>query len=413
MADEAILRLILQGQGGAGLTAQGGAATQAPRGTTAPSPQGFQAPRPGGGGGAPGMAKPLVDIHAEYEAWRKEMDRLSESLNPEVIRQRVKMEYALADARKKLAEATEKERERQRPTVRAVEKPKGFVEQLLEVMGGMRGTIGGVFGRVAGGSLDAMAAFKGMGAKGGAGAGGAAGIGALAGGIGGIVAVAMEAKKMIRDAIIGAVRNVGEFAGMMASASANVGQNLERFGGWISKVGEKFGIMIPVIGEAVSVLGRFMQEVDGLIDRYAAFSAPLAQAQAMAEVQQVMADMRRAQQLTPDLVRYVQVRTEVQQRIEDLKVRFMMKALPVLNAVLKFVDAFFAGVELPFKALENIGDLLRGMAGDSAAMRRFLDKMANKPDDFGFEFPTDLIMRQQEPIMGRVFDTVQPGAGVP
>ncbi len=98
------------------------------------------------------------------------------------------------------------------------------------------------------------------------------------------------------------------------------------------------------------------------MDRYGEFSPEIAQAQAMAEINQTLGDMERAQRVGNDLARYVEQRSRLQQNIEDLKVDLLKAILPAVEDTLKMLvkmqPALEGGMSLLTKHLERVNTVI-------------------------------------------------------
>lgn len=176
----------------------------------------------------------------------------------------------------------------------------------------------------------------------------AGGIGEMAAAAAGplaVVAAVVIALQAVRDAAMAAVRGVGDFATAIASADASAASSTTALGEGTKQVSEKLfylspalGILGSVAGEATSSLGKFMKAVDATADRYAEYSPQIAQAQAMSEITHMLGDMRRAQQAGPELARYIQARSDLQQQFEETKIKLLTSLLPIATGMMKLVE---------------------------------------------------------------------------
>ena len=246
------------------------------------------------------------------------------------------------------------------------------------VVGGAAGVLGGVLGGAGPGGIAAMGAL------------GAAfpTIGIAMAAIGAVTFVSDK----LRETITGAIHTIGSFASAIASPDANPATLMEKVGGGLEALGAKIpvlGIFIGAVGAATSELGRFMRALDGLVDRYAQYSPALATAQAINEIRQVFGDIRRAQQLTPQLVNYLRIQGDMQQKFEDIKVKLLLKILPIANELLQSVlniVNFFENLDenmtriigetiqgLPF--VGEVGDRLVAVADNLRAIREEAERL--------------------------------------
>lgn len=196
----------------------------------------------------------------------------------------------------------------------------------------------------------AGASAAGAGAAGAAGAGAAASAGA--GGAGaatgsaiaaaaGPVAIIMAVKE-ISDALIAGTRtfvnNVQSLASNFVSADASVSTSIETVGKATESVSNKFGILGAAVNQSITSFGAFMRTLDGVADRYANLSPDIAVAQAMSDVRQILGDFQRAQRIGPQLARYIQQQSEVQQRFEDIKIKLLMAIMPAVTKILELIE---------------------------------------------------------------------------
>ncbi len=164
---------------------------------------------------------------------------------------------------------------------------------------------------------------------------------------------------MLGAGLLKATEAVVRFATVMADPSddpsrpiAAFGSEMNKVGGFAVAAGAGLALLNPVVGGAVAAVGalgmatggltsafaELMQAVDGMVDRYGAYSPEIAQAQALAEVTQVLGDLRRSREVESNLASYVQARTELQQRFEDQKIKFMNQVLPLLITALDLIS---------------------------------------------------------------------------
>lgn len=301
------------------------------------------------------------------------------------------------------------------------EKEPGVVQNILSAgskAGGIPGSIANLISdalkeRAATGAIGRTVVGAGAGALG-AQAAGMGGTGtAVAGAVGaafppvGIamaaVGIAVKAIETFGSAVQNTVRIVGDFATAIASPDANPATTIKKVGGAIEGFGEKIpvvGKFIGALGTATSALGSFMTALDGLIERYSQFSPQIAQAQAMNEIRQTFGDIRRAQQLGPQLTRFLNIQGEMQQKFEDIKVKLLLKLMPIANRLMEVaikVADFFGNfdekiLEIVSKILKMIplfgidaGQALSEMAGNLRTIRMLeeeaarLEAMANDP----------------------------------
>lgn len=243
----------------------------------------------------------------------------------------------------------------------------------------------------------------------GAGGGMASGLAAAAPEIALVVAAAEATKavlKSVRDGAVDAVHGLGDFATAIAipdatpsKAVAGMGESAKKFGDQVLYVAPALGILASTAGEAATSLAKFMDVLDQRVNKYAEMNPQIAQAQAINEIKQTMGDLRRAQESGPQLARYLQLQGEMQQKFEDIKIKILLKILPIVNAIGTIMEKLVPsgeGIEqaitalhAPFAALVAVANMIANIQED-----------ANRPE---IHDPTDLIINLQ---------TGQPGPGL-
>ncbi len=210
------------------------------------------------------------------------------------------------------------------------------------------------------------------------GAGAVAGVsGALAaaGPIGAIVAAADMAGK----AVAGAVETVGKWAGAMAGLELKTQDVIRGFSDLASNV--------PIIG---GILGAFGNTIAGLMDgldkttkRLAQYSPELATQQAQFEVASILRDIKRAQELGPQLLEFNQRKFEMDQRLQDIQQKLIEKLIPFLEDILPAVEDLLpqlaVAVEILAKILIAVAktpSMLAELSGMGILMRATADSTA-------------------------------------
>lgn len=180
-----------------------------------------------------------------------------------------------------------------------------------------------------------------------------AGIGtaAMSGSFTAIAGAVIASLETLNSTILQTSRAMSSFAMTMASAEASsartiseVGQSMSAFGDAQSRMVPLMGVYNQQMGQAISTIGQFIAAIDGVVKRYAQYSPGIAIAQAQAEVVQIMRDMARARALEPQLISHVYAQMELQQKFEDIKMRFLQQAIPFLNRILPLVEQMMPDV---------------------------------------------------------------------
>ncbi len=193
--------------------------------------------------------------------------------------------------------------------------------------------------------------------------------------------------------IISATAALGAFAAKLISPSDDPSVYIRSFGDAITETSRAvyllnpvLGTMGQVVGGAISSLAGFMQALDGMVDRYSRFSPELAMAKAEADVTQILGDMRRAQEASPSLIRYVQQRSDMQQQFEEAKIKFMTKLMPVALGLMEIARALLPLVSTivdninPSEAIEKGLSPIKGLA-ESLVKKMFDDDVRDNAND--------------------------------
>ena len=256
------------------------------------------------------------------------------------------------------------------------------LDQVLEAIEPLRGTIGGVLGKIAGAVMDATTAIRKMQrtAAWGAETGGIATGGSAARGGGGVIsgAAAGVASAATKAAITGAATEATATGGTATTeaatgvASAAGGTAVKALAGASTGL-VAFGAAIIGAVVAVKAFNAAVETIDKAAERYGEYSPEIAQAQAIAEVRQEMGDMRRAQLLGANMAQYILAQSETRQKWEDVKARFMNAALPAMTGIYNML-----GYALP-KLIEDknqeVKDPTDVILGEGQQAQRARDQM--------------------------------------
>lgn len=265
---------------------------------------------------------------------------------------------------------------------------------LFDILKALRGTIGGMgsSGRAVGSMLDMSAAAKG---------------GAVSGA--GMAGAAIALGKMVVDAVIGGIKGVANtvtgVGTSIASADADPGKQLADLGEATSQVsatvtqfGFTLGIAGVVAGETAKSLGSLMQAIDKTAERYGEYSPQIAQAQAIAEIRQTMGDFRRAQEVGGEMAKYLMAQSDLQQKFEDVKVKLLVKILPLVTSAVQILEAIMPSGQ-------GIEDAVSGVAAPLTALAQIMSEIANMIRDDRVPTAKDPTEQLSDPM----FRT--PGAG--
>lgn len=202
-----------------------------------------------------------------------------------------------------------------------------------------------------------------------------------AAGVIGIVGAVIVATKALRDGMVGATDALGKFSVGLVSASPDPSVFMGHLGSSVSTVSERFFLLNPilstfggVLGSAISTVSGFMGEMDRFVDRFAQFSPGIMVAQQFAELRQFFGDLRRAQEVGPALIRYINQRAELQQRFEDAKIRFITAMMPIMLKLMELGEKALPYLELLFNLVSVVAGLMPGIGADLERIRREMER---------------------------------------
>lgn len=279
---------------------------------------------------------------------------------------------------------------------------KGMLDKLLDVANSVRGTLGGVGGPKVGAMLDVAEAFRkaqgGLGAAGGAGGAagragaagagsggaGAAGAAGAAGGASGgmgaamaaagpaaaVVAAVLVAMDSVKSTIRSTISAIGSAANFAASSDSDPASSLDKVGDAANGVADKLTYISPLlsvfgtaVGESIKAFAALMHEIDKTADRYGEYSPEIAQAQAIAEIRLTLGDLRRSREVETQLARYVQTQAEMQEKFEDIKVKLLVRILPVVTRIMEKIDMALSNAERVEHAISSLLEPLSRIPG--------------------------------------------------
>lgn len=243
--------------------------------------------------------------------------------------------------------------------------------------GSTTGAAAGAKTAKAAGTATAVSGAGAAAATGGAAAAGA-GLASAAVPIALVVGAAVAIKTAVDQLVKGVAAAVREVLTTIASADADPAKPIAALGEASTKAGEKLlvlGTHAVIVGETLKTLAAVMQAIDKTAERYGEYNPQIAQAQAVAEIRHVMGDLRRSQQISAEMARYIAARSDLQQKWEDIKVRLLNKLLPLITRILEMLEAAMA-------AGEGIGDsisaLLNPLSTIADAITKLLDMQRDK-----------------------------------
>jgi hypothetical protein len=229
------------------------------------------------------------------------------------------------------------------------------------------------------------------------GAEGAGGFMASAGAVGAIVAAAVAVAKVIQGAVMGVTRaNIG--AALMA-ADANpdpavpimkAGEGIAAFGEKLFYVNPALGLMAQITGEATAGLGKFMQALDGITQRYGPLSAQISVAQAQADIRLALGDLRRAQEIAPEMARFIMAKSDLQDKFENIKIELLKRLVPAVTAILEQLTLLVPDAKSTTNAVEVLFPLLGAL--DLLGQINAAINEGNRPDPGDWD-PTTAVLK--------------------
>jgi hypothetical protein len=163
--------------------------------------------------------------------------------------------------------------------------------------------------------------------------------GGMAAAAGPLAAVAIVAQ-MFNAAVQEAVKAVGSFAVTMVSAESTAPEMVGDMGEAVKGIGDKlgfFGAALSEAGQGLIVFSDLVKALNGMADRYTPYSPTLAVAEAMADMRQTLGDLRRGREVGPELSKFINEQTILQQQFENEKIKMMKVLLPVVTGGMKML----------------------------------------------------------------------------
>ena len=166
----------------------------------------------------------------------------------------------------------------------------------------------------------------------------------------------------VKEAVGAVIQGVGNVAKFLSSADDDPSKQM-------AGLSEAVGKISFVAGEIGKVLSGLMENFTRMADRFGEYNPEIAQAQAMAEINRTMNDMRRAQQSGGELARFIREQSEFQQRFEEMKMKVWSKILPVLTSILSGVNAILDFLHLSDADMTDIVDPTSIILNPASVMR--------------------------------------------
>lgn len=193
----------------------------------------------------------------------------------------------------------------------------------------------------------------------------------------------LKTHKAVRDAMGG----VGAAAGIPGGPGNDPVGQISNFGSAIAKTAGMIpglGTAAIVAGESLKIFSSVVQGINQTADRYGEYSPEIAQAQAIAEVRQVMGDLRRAQEIGGEMARYLIAQSDLQQKFEDMKVKMLSKILPIVTRMVELLETVMPSGE-------GISSVLSLMLLPLETLAAVAKIFAEKKDERVIEDPTTML----------------------
>lgn len=268
------------------------------------------------------------------------------------------------------------------------EDPKSRIDKVLEVANLFRGTIGGLAGVVVGSILDTVIAVR------------KAQVdvqNARGGGSTGSAEVPMAGVKFQPPTADNPIPTAG-----VPAKPADTGA-VEGLSEAASKATTSLGVFAVGLGAAVAAMSGIMKAADEAGERYGQYSATIAVAQAHADVRHTLNDLRRAHENAVDLAKYIEARSKMQEKWEDIKIKLLTDLTTVIVPVLGGLEGILSGdlntiisgaVGAAVGSLAGpLGTIAGGITGIAMAQREMVDAARPEPKD-----PTTLVLDDPDAI---------------
>jgi hypothetical protein len=182
-----------------------------------------------------------------------------------------------------------------------------------------------------------------------------------------IAVAAFEAVKLIKNNLYSGITGVGRLGASAISANADPSQSLMALGGAAKSASDAIFILNPplsILGNVAAAttqsLASLMQALDGVVDRYKGLSGPLATATTQSEITQALGDVRRAQEVGPQLAQYVNARSDLQQNVEDTKIKLLEHMVPLVTKLVENIDKLWPVIEFAVDTNVRVVEALVG-----------------------------------------------------
>ena len=138
-----------------------------------------------------------------------------------------------------------------------------------------------------------------------------------------------------------AAGGVGGTPGHVINAGVDIVDKTQKASAPDATTAAKVAAAASMVGAAVTAVSAVVGTANEMANKYAQYSPEIAQAQALAEVREMMGDMRRAREGGAELAEFVKAQSEMQNQWENVKMAVMKKLVPVVSGILKVLSDLF------------------------------------------------------------------------
>ena len=175
------------------------------------------------------------------------------------------------------------------------------------------------------------------------------------------------------------------------------------FGKNVTAVGDKLSAYLPVIGgitkvtgELVGAFAELMKNIDATAKRYQPYSPDISQAQALSDIRQTMGDFRRAQTIAPDMAKYIQARSDLEQKFEERKIKVLTQILPTVTRCLETLDKVLPSMENIDAPLQIAGELLKSILTVAEQLKKLVGDGKEEERRDKLKTPTEQILNNMK-----------------
>ncbi len=182
----------------------------------------------------------------------------------------------------------------------------------------------------------------------------------------------------------GALKLADKFRGTLGGLlGPGVGAGIDAASLFMGAAGAASPLVLVGVAAAAAAVGlkAFDKVISPLIDRFAPYSAAITGAESQAELRRELNDMRRAGDAGPRFADYINARSQMSETWEDIKTALVESLAPAVTSILEILNGVILPLLkvglAPLEALfEIVGIITQGLVG----ILRFLRIIADKDD---------------------------------